>query len=125
MNDMTVESCCRSLTKRFQIFVRKEIDYRRMSEKEKKQLVAEVNILRELNHPHIVRYIDRVLDRDNCMIYLVMEYCENGDLAAVIRRCKREKYLFCHSLVIHSVEVIHHLLCGIANGYQRPKYGPF
>ena len=37
----------------------KELNYGRMSEKEKQQLVSEVNILRELRHPHIVRYYDR------------------------------------------------------------------
>jgi NIMA (never in mitosis gene a)-related kinase len=41
------------------IFVWKEINYGKMSEREKKQLVAEVNILRELKHPNIVRYYDR------------------------------------------------------------------
>jgi len=42
-----------------QIFVSKEIHYANMSEKEKQQLVAEVNILRELKHPNIVQYYDR------------------------------------------------------------------
>ncbi len=37
----------------------KELNYGRMAEKEKQQLVSEVNILRELKHPHIVRYYDR------------------------------------------------------------------
>ncbi len=39
----------------------KELRYGSMSEREKQQLVAEVNILREFQHPHIVRYFDRVL----------------------------------------------------------------
>ena len=41
------------------IFVWKELDYGKMSEKEKQQLVSEVNILRDLNHANIVRYYDR------------------------------------------------------------------
>jgi serine/threonine protein kinase len=41
------------------ILVWKELNYGKMSEKEKQQLVAEVNILRELRHPNIVRYYDR------------------------------------------------------------------
>ncbi|KAJ3091927.1 hypothetical protein HK102_012483 [Quaeritorhiza haematococci] len=70
---------------------RKEIDYRKMTEKEKRQLVAEVNILRELRHPNIVRYYERFVDRENCLIYIIMEYCEGGDLAGLIKRCKKEK----------------------------------
>lgn len=54
-----------------QILARKEIDYRKMSEKEKVQLVAEVNILRELRHQHIVRYYERFVDRENHTIYIV------------------------------------------------------
>ena len=38
-------------------------------------LVSEVNILRELNHPHIVKYYDRVIDKLEGKIYIVMEYC--------------------------------------------------
>ncbi len=61
-----------------------------MSTAEKKQLVAEVNILRELKHPNIVRYYERYVDKDNCLIYIITEYCEGGDLAAIIKRCKKE-----------------------------------
>ena len=41
----------------------KELDYGRMSEKEKQMLVSEVNILRELNHPNVVKYYDRIIDK--------------------------------------------------------------
>ncbi len=41
------------------ILVWKEMDYGKMSDKEKKQLVSEVNILRDLKNPNIVRYYDR------------------------------------------------------------------
>ena len=60
-----------------------------MAEKEKQQLVAEVNILRELKHPNIVRYYDRIIDKQKAKIYIVMEYCEGGDMGQLIKKCKR------------------------------------
>jgi NIMA (never in mitosis gene a)-related kinase len=41
------------------VFVWKELDYGRMSEREKHQVVAEVNILSSLSHPNIVKYHDK------------------------------------------------------------------
>lgn len=41
----------------------KEVNYKNLSEKEKGQIVSEVNILRELQHPFIVRYFDRIIDK--------------------------------------------------------------
>jgi NIMA (never in mitosis gene a)-related kinase len=58
-----------------------------MNEKEKQQIVSEVNILRELRHPSIVRYYDRIVDKRNLKIYIIMEFCQGGDLQKVIKRC--------------------------------------
>ena len=58
----------------------KELNYGRMNEKEKQQIVAEVNILRELKHPNIVRYYDRYIDKNSLKIYIIMEFCQGGDL---------------------------------------------
>lgn len=97
----------------WQALVWKEVNYGAMSEKEKQLIVSEVrqrtrstrkgcsthsrafrrtqvNILRELRHPHIVRYLDRVIDKQATKIYIVMEYCEGGDLGQFIKRKKRE-----------------------------------
>jgi len=63
------------------VLVWKELNYGKMSEKEKQQLVSEVNILRELSHPNIVRYYDRIIDKEQAKIFIVMEYCEGGDMA--------------------------------------------
>jgi NIMA (never in mitosis gene a)-related kinase len=68
----------------------KEISYGRMNEREKSQLVAEVNILRELRHPNIVKYYDRLLDRERAKIFIVMEYCEGGDLSKLLRKLKQD-----------------------------------
>ncbi|KDO35492.1 NEK protein kinase [Saprolegnia parasitica CBS 223.65] len=68
----------------------KEVGYGQMTEKEKQLIVSEVNILRELRHPHIVRYLDRVIDKQSSKIFIVMEYCEGGDLSQLIKRKRRE-----------------------------------
>ena len=62
-----------------------------MSEKEKSQLVAEVNILRELRNPFVVRYHDRIVDKPKTRLYIIMEYCEQGDMAGLIKKCKKSK----------------------------------
>ena len=69
------------------ILVQKELDYGKMSEKEKQQIVAEVNILRDLQHPNIVRFYDRCIDKRNLKIFIIMEHCEGGDLGQIIKRC--------------------------------------
>ena len=46
--------------------------------------VFKVNILRELRHPFIVRYYDRIVDRRKTRLHILMEYCTT-DLARVIR----------------------------------------
>ena len=61
-----------------------------MGEKEKLQVVQEVNLLQMLRHPHIVRYYDRIIDRENSTLYIVMEYCESGDLSSIIKKCRKE-----------------------------------
>lgn len=89
---------CRKVRRKVdnKVLVWKELDYGTMTECEKQMLVSEVNLLRELKHPHIVRYYDRIIDRTNTKIYLVMEYCEGGDLGQLISKCKKErKYLDC------------------------------
>ena len=37
----------------------KELDYRRMNERERQQLINEVLILSKLSHPNIVKYYDK------------------------------------------------------------------
>ena len=71
------------------ILIWKELDYSHMTEKEKEQIVTEVNILRELNHPNIVKYYDRIIDKKNSKIYIIMEYCEGGDISQLISKCKK------------------------------------
>ena len=45
------------------VMVFKELSYGKMSEKEKKQLVSEVNILRDVQDQYIVKYHDRIINK--------------------------------------------------------------
>ncbi|EJD36028.1 kinase-like protein [Auricularia subglabra TFB-10046 SS5] len=71
-----------------QIFARKELNLAHMTDRDRKQIVAEVNILKDLDHEHIVRYHDHFVDRDKNILYIVMDL--RGDLAAIIQRCRDE-----------------------------------
>eukprot|EP00727_Mastigamoeba_balamuthi_P010904 m51a1_g6436 putative serine threonine-protein kinase nek2 (398) ;mRNA; f:368314-370165 len=73
-----------------QVFVWKQLHYGAMDEREKQLVVQEVNLLQRMSHPHIVRYVDRIVDKSAATLYIIMEYCEGGDLARMIRKCKKE-----------------------------------
>lgn len=73
------------------ILVWKELNYGNMSEREKHQLVSEVNILKQLHHPNIVQYYDRIIDKKETRIYIIMEYCEGGDIGTLLKSSKKEK----------------------------------
>lgn len=46
-------------------YARKELNFERMSDRDRKQIVAEVNILRNLTHDNVVKYEERWVDGDN------------------------------------------------------------
>lgn len=73
------------------VLVWKEINFGGMSEKEKSQLVAEVNILRELRNPFVVRYHDRIVDKPRTRLYIIMEHCAGGDLGKLIKKQRKDR----------------------------------
>lgn len=60
-----------------------------MNEKEKQQIVGEINILSGLSHDNIVKYYGRIIDRQKANIYIIMEHCDGGDLQKLVKRCKK------------------------------------
>lgn len=71
-------------------FVWKEICYSGLNLKQRKQLILEASLLRELSHPNIVQYIDRIVDSPRSTIYIVMEHCTGGDLESLLRSCRKK-----------------------------------
>ncbi|KAL2575423.1 hypothetical protein AAZV13_16G015000 [Glycine max] len=62
----------------------KEIDKRQLSPKVRENLLKEISILSTIHHPNIIRLFEAIQTNDR--IYLVLEYCAGGDLAAYIHR---------------------------------------
>lgn len=50
-----------------------------------------MNILKDLSHPHIIKYYDRVIDSKEAKIYIVMEYCPGGDISTYLYDAKKKK----------------------------------
>ncbi|KND92323.1 Serine/threonine-protein kinase apg-1 [Tolypocladium ophioglossoides CBS 100239] len=67
----------------------KSVELARLNKKLKENLYGEIQILKNLRHPHIVALHDCV--ESSTHINLIMEYCELGDLSLFIK--KRDKLI--------------------------------
>ncbi|KAF8953847.1 kinase-like domain-containing protein [Flammula alnicola] len=107
------------------IFARKELNFERMSERDRKQISAEVNILKDLHHDHIVRYHDRYVDRDAGILYILMEYCGGGDLSTVIKQATKQNRPIPEDTIWHYFLQILHALhyCHHPSGHTRSGNG--
>jgi serine/threonine protein kinase len=77
----------------------KVIKIRNIPKKEREATRMEVDLLRRLNHPNIVRYMDSFLSRNGDSLCICMEYCDGGDLASQIKAARRN--LFSESKILH------------------------
>ena len=70
-----------------EVFATKRLD-RAFSEKPEniKLLSNEITLLKKINHPNIVRLIDLKKTKSHC--YIVMEYCNGGDLSGCLKKYK-------------------------------------
>jgi NIMA (never in mitosis gene a)-related kinase len=82
-----------------QVLCRKEIQYIKMSQKEREQLHAEFSILSSLRHPNIVAYYHREHLKSAQELHLYMEYCGGGDLGQLIKDFKARNQVADESFV--------------------------
>ena len=70
-----------------ELYATKRLD-RAFSEKPEniKLLSNEITLLKKINHPNIVRLIDLKKTKSHC--YIVMEYCNGGDLSGCLKKYK-------------------------------------
>jgi hypothetical protein len=88
----------RDKTKRNFVCV-KIIKIKNIPKKEREATKLEVDLLKRLNHPNIVGYVDSFLSKNQESLCICMEYCDGGDLASQIKAAKRN--LFSESKILH------------------------
>lgn len=77
-----------------QVYAWKEIQNLKLNEVFKKFLDAEIKVLQQLQHPHLVRYFHHLVNYESRSIFVIMEYCEGGDLAQLIAKAEIENKRF-------------------------------
>jgi serine/threonine protein kinase len=48
------------------------------------EIMSEIDLLKNLNHPNIVKYKGFTKDKDN--LFIILEYCENGSLQTILKK---------------------------------------
>ena len=75
------------------------------SEEEREKAQQEVEVLRGLDHPGIVRYHEHFVYEDQLCV--VMHYCEGGDLSQHIKvRAKHEDFFQQHEVIDFFVQIV-------------------
>ena len=62
-------------------YVIKKIDLKILNAKHRKESLQEVQLLKRLSHPNMIKYHNSFLEKD--ILFIVMEYAEGGDLQKV------------------------------------------
>lgn len=62
----------------------KQVSLNHIKEDRKGSIKTEINLLKKLDHPKIVKYIDSIYTDDH--LNIVLEYVENGSLDSVVKK---------------------------------------
>ena len=94
------------------------MDLQYMNPKERKSAECEVEFLRVINGPTIIKFAESFIENQN--IYILMEYAEGGNLSELIAKTKAENKRFSEDqilmytaqltlslLALHSKQVLH------------------
>jgi serine/threonine protein kinase len=53
------------------------------------EALREVKVLEQLTHPNVVGFVEAFVSGDKKTLYIVMQYCESGDLDSRIKSVRR------------------------------------
>ncbi len=63
------------------------MQWNEISSNQLKNIENEILVLEKANHPNIVKMVDRMKSKNH--YYLILEYCNGGDLASYIEQVKK------------------------------------
>lgn len=72
-----------------QIYVLKLVPIVELSRAEQKAAINEVQLLAQMDHDFVVRYYDSFIEGGT--LHMVMEWCDRGDLAAMMKRARERR----------------------------------
>lgn len=93
---------------KYEVVAIKCIQISTLSRRSKENLINEINILKRINHQHVVSMRNFTWDAHN--IYLILEYCPGGNLAEFIRRKGRlTEFMVQHfaQQLVQGLEILH------------------
>jgi len=84
------------------LYVMKTVKNMTVEAGEKHQIEAlrEVKVLEQLKHPNVVGFVEAFLSGDKKTLYIVMQYCESGDLEKRIKSARRKAQYFSENQII-------------------------
>lgn len=92
-------------TKDGKIYVLKKINLKHLKPKHQEAAVKEAQILKTINHPHVIKYFTSFME-DGCL-HILMEYADGGDLYELLKSQKKKwKYFSEKDLWIFAYEIL-------------------
>ncbi|EET01940.1 Kinase, NEK [Giardia duodenalis ATCC 50581] len=104
-----------------EIYACKEICYTNMGAKERGILEQEVNVVTTLVHPHIIRHHEIIHDKASEVLYVIMEFCTNGDLSSIMMNAKRAGN---HLSETYVLDICKQVLDALVYCHSPFKYNP-
>uniref|UniRef100_A0A023F7A7 Serine/threonine-protein kinase ULK3 n=1 Tax=Triatoma infestans TaxID=30076 RepID=A0A023F7A7_TRIIF len=83
------------------------IDKREVTKNQADSIIREIQILKMLEHPYVAKMIDFFWD--DRYVYIVLEYCNGGDLSMFIKEKRRIPEMVCKKFMIQLVEGLKYL----------------
>lgn len=75
----------------------KVIERSKLSKSAEDAVVTEIGVMKKFKHKHIVQMIDFIWDSKN--IYIILEYCNSGDLSTFIKQRTRLSEKICRKFM--------------------------